>query len=75
MATTLKHPPHHVFERLGTAELFPSVPIEPRGWFGFQRRRQCRRDGGHWWHPTDASIEWGCCRCGARRDGMPKDGT
>lgn len=28
----------------------------------------------HEWTPADPMIEWGCVRCGERRDGMPKDG-
>lgn len=28
----------------------------------------------HRWIPADPMIEWGCARCGERRDGMPRDG-
>jgi hypothetical protein len=52
-----------------------AFPPEPTGWAGWRQRRQCRKRGGHWWHPADAMIEWRCCACGASRDGMPKDGT
>jgi hypothetical protein len=52
----------------------PIVPAYPTGWSGFKARRACRKAGGHYWHPSDGMIGWGCCNCGARTDGMPWDG-
>lgn len=56
----------------GTAPLFP---IHPNGLLGWKTRRACRKAGGHWWHPSDAMVEWRCCNCGATTDGNPKDGS
>lgn len=42
----------------------------------FKRQLACRKSGGHYWHPEPgAMIDWFCCQCNAKRDGMPKDGT
>jgi hypothetical protein len=69
----MSHPEHTLVEEVpGYPE--PVIPPEPRGWAGFRQRRACRQQGGHWWHPVDPMIGWGCCNCGARTDGMPKDG-
>jgi hypothetical protein len=48
-----------------------------RGGFWVQRRveKNCRKGGGHFWHPDSGMIDWFCCNCGAERDGMPKDGS
>lgn len=71
------HPEHLAVAWYGTPPRIwePVIPEEPRGWAGFKTRRACKKHGGHWWHPVDPMIGWGCCSCGARRDGMPKDGT
>jgi hypothetical protein len=66
------HPEHLVLDR-DTG--LPAPPLMPTGLLGWKVRRVCRKTGGHWWHPADAMIAWHCCRCGAERDGMPKDGT
>lgn len=69
------HPPHR-FEVLPLSRIETlALPEQPRGRAGRKARRACRKRGGHFWHPADAMIEWGCCVCGHRRDGMPKDGT
>jgi hypothetical protein len=66
----LRHPEHPVLFRDGTV----AFPIHPSGLLGWKTRRACKESGGHWWHPSDAMIEWKCCQCGASRDGMPRDG-
>jgi len=68
------HPEHTVMRENVSGWWVPGIPLHPHGWFGFKARRACRERGGHWWHP-DFESGWGCCQCGARRDGMPEDGT
>lgn len=75
------HPVHTRLVTLAGPERFligfgvVDLPPETRGRKGRRLRRACRKEGGHYWHPANAMIEWGCCNCGARRDGNPKDGT
>lgn len=71
----MSHPEHRVHTETASGYWEPAIPLEATGWTGWQVRRRCRKAGGHWWHPTDPMIGWGCCNCGARRDGFPKDGT
>jgi hypothetical protein len=69
----IDHPGHPGLTPPG--EPLPEIPPEPRGWAGFKARRACRKAGGHYWHPVNPMIGWGCCGCGARDDGMPWDGN
>jgi hypothetical protein len=70
------HPLHQDWVSPTGGVWFPSQPERLTGWLAQARRqRTCKQAGGHWWHPADAMIAWFCCRCGAERDGMPKDGT
>jgi hypothetical protein len=71
-----EHPLHLDWSSPTDGVWFPARPAQPpRVRDRWKSRRACRAAGGHWWHPADAMIEWFCCRCGADRDGMPKDGT
>lgn len=72
------HPLHQFWESPVSGVWFPARPaVRPYElfWRRWAREWACKRQGGHWWHPADAMIEWFCCRCGKDRDGMPKDGT
>jgi hypothetical protein len=71
------HPLHTAWESKTRGGVwFPARPMREQHWWDqWLRERACKKNGGHWWHPADAMIEWFCCRCGKDRDGMPKDGT
>jgi hypothetical protein len=69
------HPEHPIQQEVAPGVWMPAPPIRDSSWWHqWRRERRCRQAGGHWWHPADAMIRWFCCRCGADRDGMPKDG-
>jgi hypothetical protein len=75
-----EHPPHrhthNVAHSSGVTEVVdPPPPIPGEGVVGrWRRRRECRKRGGHWWHP-EGRIDWFCCQCPALTDGSPRDGT
>jgi hypothetical protein len=70
------HPVHQLWESPAAGVWQPMRPVWDTGWVNrWLIRRGCRRDGGHFWHPEGAMIDWFCCRCGAGTDGMPRDGS
>lgn len=69
------HPPHLAWERqAGQPVWFPKPPNQGTWLEQFRRERECRKLGGHFWHPADPMIAWSCCFCGRDTDGTPEDG-
>jgi hypothetical protein len=69
------HPEHRAVVRRARGVVEPARPAPGSGWVALQRRRACRRDGGHWWHPvTGMGVDWFCCQCGTERQGPLGDG-
>jgi hypothetical protein len=70
------HPEHPVQREAAPGVWVPAIPEEPASLLlRWRLRRECRKRGGHFWHPTDPMIGWGCCVCGKPTEGMPYDGT
>jgi hypothetical protein len=78
------HPPHQAWERAPGVQTvggegYWRVSCPQLGglsaWQRWHLRRDCRHQGGHFWHPEGAMIDWFCCFCGKQTDGMPEDGS
>jgi hypothetical protein len=68
------HPSHRVLtgEFNGVARPSEATDLLLR----WRVRRECRRRGGHWWHPLSGHpVDWFCCACGVLTDGSPRDGA
>lgn len=68
----MSHPKHAVNREVRIAGLEPfwvaAQPSKGPLLFQYCLERECKRNGGHWWHPNEDKAWWEfCCQCGKER--------